>query len=100
MLVLLSSCANLPDVPACIQLDINKGYCFNTVSDKEFAVNDDKNNPLGMSWWEVKDYMIYLPRDSWSEIKSFIIKKCRKHKGCGKHWKKQIDSVDNTLNRR
>lgn len=99
MLVLLSSCANLPDVPACIQLDIHRGYCFNTVSDKEFAVNDNADNPLGKSWWEAKDVMIYLPYESWVEIKSFIIKKCRQHKGCGSHWDKQIKAVDKKLNR-
>jgi len=97
LLVSLSSCANIPNVPACIQLDIDKGYCIYTVENTEFYVNDNNNNPLGEPWFNARTKMIMLPSSSWATIKAFIIKKCRANKDCGANWEKNLDAIDEKL---
>ena len=95
--VLLQSCASVPDVYVCTQLDINRGWCTKTISDEEFIVEKAGESPLKKSWWEMKNHMIMLPPESWAQIKSFIIKKCRKNKECGETWEKRIEKVDKKL---
>lgn len=92
--LLISGCAvTPPDVPLCTEISPNRGFCVNTISSKEFEINDTQlyNEK---SWWDLRPLMIYMPSDSWKEIKSFIIKVCKMSKKC-KH--KQVSSWERTV---
>lgn len=95
LLNFLTSCASVPDEPVCFEIHPAKGYCVNTISAKEFPV-DEENKYKGKTWWEMKPYMIYLPVSSWVEFKSYIIKRCKQH-NCSKQiakWKRTIEIID------
>ena len=97
LLGILSSCASLPDVPACVELDINRGYCINTISDREFLVSD-KNNPLGEEWFDARPKMVMLPASSWASIKGYILKQCKRHNDCNlKSAEKKVGAIDKRL---
>ena len=93
-------CASVPDVPACIELGPNKGWCTYTISDKEFFVDDDTNE-LGKEWWDMRPQMIMLPWQSWAKIKSYIQKKCKKHNDCKgvAGWDKRVERIDEMVGR-
>lgn len=79
---------------------MDRGYCVYTVSAKEFEVND-VNKFEEKTWYEQRNEMIRLPVSSWVEIKSFIIKMCKKYK-CDKEissWDKTVEKVDNMYER-
>jgi hypothetical protein len=97
LFVLLQSCASVPDVYVCTQLDINRGWCTKTISDEEFIVERAEGSPLKLSWWAMRNQMIMLPPESWAKIKAFVIKKCRKNKECGETWEKRLDNIDKKL---
>ena len=42
-LSLLISCASTPDVPVCTEINPERGWCTNTISDVEFFI--DEENP-------------------------------------------------------
>lgn len=89
-----------PDVPLCTELTPSKGYCINTMSSREFEVNEEKKFN-GKTWWQVRPYMIYMPIDSWVKLKSFIIKVCRKTKACsGRNitsWERTVKRIDQKI---
>lgn len=93
LLSLQLSCANVPDVPVCVALTYDKGFCVNTVSDKEQIV-DDKNKFNGKTWWEMKPEMVQVPADSYAEIKAAFIKICKKHGVCKKDMDKYEKKMD------
>lgn len=92
-LSLICSCASAPDVPICVPLSYDKGYCVNTVSDKEQIV-DDTNKINGKTWWEMKPEMVWVPADSWKEIKTAFIKICKKYGNCSKDITKYEKKMD------
>ena len=68
----LTSCATSPpDIPACIEITMSRGYCINTISAKEFEVNETTKLD-GKSWWEARPSMIMLPASSWAKLKPVI----------------------------
>lgn len=99
-LVALSSCASVPDVPVCVEINMTKGFCTNTVSDRDYYV--DEKNPVSIgggepkTWWEMRPYMILVPVDSWREFKAYIIKQC-KRTNCDqyiKSWERKIQELE------
>lgn len=96
----LCACSlTVPDVPICTELHPSAGYCVNTVSSKEFRVDDD-HLWKGKSWWEIRHQMIYVPAESWAELKYFIIKVCKKTKQCDSDisgWDRTIDKIDEKI---
>jgi len=104
ILLLLASvftgCASAPpDVPACVEIHMSKGYCINTLSSKEFVV-DDQNKLDGKTWWEARPSMLMMPASSWAKIKIWIITQCKKTGQCDKSitsWDRTIQSVDQAL---
>lgn len=106
-LSLLTSCAIAPpDEPICIELDIARGWCTNTISGKEFFIDElHKYSPTGdkkdaKSWWELRPYMIHVPASTWVEIKTFIIKICKQTNACSgtaASWDRTVERVDETL---
>lgn len=95
LLVLLTNCATVPDVYVCRARSVNEGFCTKTISNGDIIVTDNvKLN--GKTWIDLKIESVYVPAESWAEIKSYIIKQCKKHNDCGKSvdsWTRKIDSV-------
>lgn len=100
LLAQLTSCASVPDVPICVELNISKAWCTHTISGKDFYIDDSENKFNGKTWWDIRPTMVQVPSDSWAEIKSFIIKKCKKGNDCNKHissWDRTVNNVDSNL---
>lgn len=78
--LILSGCAtiNPPDIPVCAQMNMERGRCTMTISDKDIVI-DEKNLYMGKTWWELRPQMIYLPYPAWVELKTFVIKVCAKN---------------------
>lgn len=100
-LILLNSCAvTPPDIFLCTEIHPNKGFCVRTISSKEFEITKDKKYK-GKSWWELRPTMIYMPSESWVDIKKFIIKICKKSKRCsGKsvsNWQRTVKKIDTNI---
>jgi len=86
----------VPDVPACIEVSLERGYCVHTISDVEFWV-DEVNRYEGKTWWELRPSMVMLPASSWKEIKSFIIKVCKERGDCQNgvgEWSNKLNRFD------
>lgn len=99
--LLVSSCAVIPpDVPLCAQITATRGYCVNTISSKEYEVNEE-NKMNDMTWWEIKPLMIYVPTSSWVELKKFIIKVCKKSGKCAGQdiasWERTVEKIDSNI---
>jgi hypothetical protein len=75
-----SGCSSIQelDKPFCVELNITKGFCTTPLSGKDQII-DDKNLLEGKSWWDMRPTMIMIPPSTYSAIKSFIIKQCKKH---------------------
>lgn len=92
--LIVFSCATVPNVPICKEINPDKGWCSYTTQKGGFFVDDarpyqfnpkefdSQRNPIKYSWWEYKPYMMALPPHSWQKLKEYIIKKCRKSKDC------------------
>jgi hypothetical protein len=91
-ILLNKGCSTLPDVLLCTEINIERGYCVNTVSKKEFYV-DETNLLEGKTWFELRPYMIYMPIESWVKIKSYLLKECKRYKKCPQ-LQGPIESVD------
>ncbi len=78
----LLSCAKVPDVPVCISLDDERGFCTYTISDKEFYVDNEDHLFEGKTWEQVKISSLIMPASSWAKIKAYILSQCKKHKDC------------------
>lgn len=99
--LLVSSCAlTPPDVPLCTQIAHDRGYCVNTISSTEYEVSEEKLLN-GKTWWEIKPYMIYMPTESWVELKKFIIKVCKKSNQCENKdvssWERTVEKIDEKI---
>lgn len=96
-LSLLASCATTaPDVPVLTRLGPTQGYYVYTMSDKKGIVDDE--HPLnGKTWHDYVIESIYVPVDSWKEIKVFILKMCKVHKCDGIDWKSKLDYIDASI---
>lgn len=96
----ISSCSVAPpNVPICSEINATKGYCVEIVSSKDFVVTEE-NKFNDKTWWEMRPYMVYLPHDSWAEIKKFIIKVCKKYNCDGvdvSNWERTIEAIDSGL---
>ena len=91
----LVSCANIPSVPVCTEINIAKGYCVWTTGDKEQYV-DDKILLDGKTWWDMRPTMVQVPADSWAKIKAFIIKICKDNGQCKQvsNWERAVGAID------
>jgi hypothetical protein len=92
----LTNCTSLPDIAVCKEINLSKGFCTYTISDKEFIV-DDEHKLNGKSWWEIRNVLIGLPPESWAEIKKKFIKDCKEGKKCPSEissWDRKINKLD------
>jgi hypothetical protein len=88
-----------------MEISPSRGFCTNTVSDKEFEINDE--NPYtftpgkpAMTWWEMRPSFIYVPAESWAKLKAWIIKTCKQTNQCDAaiaSWQRKIDFIDEKI---
>lgn len=72
-------CASVPNVPLCVELVENEqGFCKNTIDANEIIVDNNQSLLNGKTWLEVKTGSLLMPATSWAEIKSYILKQCKK----------------------
>jgi len=100
-MLLAVSCAAIPDVPLCVEINPTRGFCTNTISDKDFYI--DESHPVQLlgddkpkTWWERRPFMVLVPVTSWKELKSYIIKQC-KRTNCDKYvqsWDRKINELE------
>jgi len=100
----LISCATggVPDVPVCVEFSPDRGRCVHVISGKDFVV-DEVNKFQSKTWWEQRPAMILVPASSWAEIKSFIIKSCKKSNACQDQlssWDRTVDKIDVNINKK
>lgn len=98
--IAFTGCTHVPDVPVCVEITNVKGWCTNTVSDEEFFVDEEHPHVFSdgkmHTWWEIRPYMVLLPTKSWAELKSYVIKNC-KRSNCDKYiqsWDRKINELD------
>ena len=98
--LLISSCGTTPpDTPFCTEINPSTGFCVNTISSKEFIV-DDENLFEGKTWWEIRPFMILMPIESWTKIKAFIIKICKRSNKCSSsitNWERTVKIIDKNV---
>ena len=96
----LSACMTAPpDVPVCVEITQERGYCVRTLSAVEFPV-DDKHLLDGRTWWDSRPTMLMLPYSSWAKLKTYIITQCKRTGACDKEitsWERTIQSVDQAV---
>jgi hypothetical protein len=70
------------------------------MSSTEFEVTDDRPWD-GETWWELRPKMIQMPVKSWTAIKSFIIKICKKSNNCSgpsiSNWERTVNTIDQKI---
>lgn len=91
--ILCSGCASVPDVPVCIDLDQERGYCINTISNKEFYV-DQSHLFENKNWQEVKATSLITPSSSWTAIKKYILKQCKNSNSCKDKLEKKSSKLE------
>lgn len=99
LLLTFNSCTTVPDVPVLTRLNATQGYYVFTISDKEGIV-DDENLLNGKTWIDYVIESVYVPADSWKQIKSYILKNCKKNNDCNDNigsWDKKLNTIDKTL---
>lgn len=99
ILILFSSCASIPDTWVCRARSVNQGFCTKTISQEEKIV-DDSNTIYGKTWIDLKIESVYVPVESWGEIKKYIVDQCKKRQDCSNDigtWTSKIDSLNPTL---
>lgn len=96
------SCATVPDVPICKEINPDKGWCSHTLSAGGFYVDEDhpyafdpKKPDEKMTWWEARPVMLQVPPHSWAEFKKFIIKSCRISRKCRGGVGEWFDKLEN-----
>ena len=98
----LSACTlKVPDVPLCTELNITKGFCTSTVSDKDITI--DEKHPYSFdgskpqTWFEMRTSLISFPASSWAELKKFILKACKLTGKCDEmvaSWDRKLQKLD------
>lgn len=68
-----------------------------SISDKDQIVDDE--HPLSLkagpkTWTDLKIESVYLPAESWSAIKKYLIEQCKANNKCNPN----VDSWDRKLN--
>lgn len=97
----LTACAHLPDKPVCVEINMGKGFCTDTISDKDYYIDDQHPAALEeggkpQTWWEMRPYMVLLPMATWKAFKDYIIMTC-KRTNCDQYiqsWDRKINEIN------
>lgn len=77
----LTSCAGIPNGPACVELGPTRGWCAMTLTEQEFYV--DETTPYdGKNWEQLKATSIIIPATYFAQLKAELLKYCKKAKNC------------------
>jgi hypothetical protein len=69
------------------------------ISGEQFSI-DDWHPYNGKTWWDMRPTVVQMPAGSWSEIKKFIIKICKKTNKCQEEvasWDRSVQAIDDTI---
>lgn len=99
--VCLTSCSHVPSVPICVEINPTKGFCTETINDKDYDIDEEhpvafEGDAKPMTWWERKPFMVLLPASSWASLKKYIIQSCKRN-NCDqyvKSWDRKIMELD------
>ncbi len=94
--LIVSGCTTMPpDVPVITRTGPTEGFYVYTMSEKEGIV-DDTHLLEGKTFLDYVIEGVIVPAKSYAEIKSFILKMCKKYKECGDvaKWKSKLDQLD------
>ena len=58
-----------------------KGICTYTVTGESFTV-DDEHPFEDQTWFDMRAKTLSVPAKSWSKLKAFLIKQCKKTNKC------------------
>ena len=93
LLLSLSGCSTVPNVPICAEITMSKGVCTYTVSGNNVIVDDE--HPLdGQTWFDMRSKVLSVPASSWAKLKAWMIKQCKRSNKCDV----DIDSWDREIN--
>ena len=94
VLILINSCAGIPEVPICAEVSLSKGICTYTISGKNIVVDDE--HPLeGQTWFDMRAKVLAVPASSWAQVKAWMIKQCKRTNKCSvdiSSWDRNLDS--------
>lgn len=104
LLGFLYSCSSIQkiDLPVCVGINMNKGFCTTIISGKDQIV-DDSNLLDGKTWFETKHEMVLVPVKTWSALKTYLITECKRSNRCGRNiqtWESSIQNLDLKIERR
>lgn len=98
--IFLNSCASVPNVPLCVEINPTHGFCTNTISDNDYDVDEQHPFDFGgdtkLTWWQARPFMVLVPMNSWKKLKDYIIQQC-KRTNCDqyvKSWDRKIQELD------
>ena len=94
--LILTSCASIPNGPACIELDEDKGWCTMTLSDQEFIVDQDHVYE-NKTWPELKATSIIVPASYWAKLKTALLKYCAQNDNCPEHMEIKAGRIDKRI---
>jgi hypothetical protein len=106
LLVLLSivACSSLKEIdkPVCVEINLSKGYCTTIISGRGFPV-DDTNLLEGKTWFDARIEMIQVPITTWTALKKYLIKNCRRSQKCEENidsWTRSMLTIDQELSKK
>ena len=88
-----------PDKPICVETEIYEGHCTKIISGERFVINET-NKYEDKTWFEHRPYMLLMPASTWTELKAYIVKACKRYGNCQKEissWEKTVQIVDDQL---
>jgi hypothetical protein len=90
--ILLHSCADIPNVPICTELEPDSAYCVNILEEKGFYWNNEIliNDK---TYWQMRPACVRVPPKSWAALKSYILKNCKNQGGC-KEFKNVVNVIE------
>lgn len=95
LILLLSGCASVPNFYGCRQRTVNSGFCTWSLKGDDFII-DDTHLYNGKTWIDMKIESVYLPAESYSQIKEYILKSCKQNNNCNQNisnWDTKLNSI-------
>lgn len=89
--LLASACSSLPNFSACKELAPDRAKCIKVVSNEKYDW-DDKNLVNGKTYWEIRPTLIQIPADSYADLKSYLLKECKRTNKCS-----ELEPIINAL---
>lgn len=88
-----------PNVPVCIETNIDSARCTTLISGENFRV-DETHLLEGKTYFQIRPQMILVPASSWVEIKKFVIDICAQTHQCSNNvgsWQTTLNTLQSDL---